>query len=142
MLKSATGAEQAFTLTASAGSDPALAALNVGVGATGTTIGTAAQDAVVVLDGIAVTRSTNSVDDLIDGVKIDLLAASPGTPVTIGTTRPIASLEQVVTAFVDTYNHMLALLKEDTNPKSGTLPRAGAARTPQTSQHGKAAGRD
>src|SRR3546814_5940931 len=66
--------------------------------------------------GIAVTRSTNSVDDLIDGVKIDLLAASPGTPVTIGTTRPIASLEQVVTDFVDTYNHMLALLKEDTNP--------------------------
>src|SRR3546814_21011525 len=63
--------------------------------------------------GIAVTRSTNSVDDLIDGVKIDLLAASPGTPVTIGTTRPIASLEQVVTDFVDTYNHMLALLKED-----------------------------
>src|SRR3546814_5568690 len=83
--------------------------------------------------GIAVTRSTNSVDDLIDGVKIDLLAASPGTPVTIGTTRPIASLEQVVTDFVDTYNHMLALLKEDTNPISGTLARDGAARTLKTS---------
>src|SRR3546814_18867206 len=83
--------------------------------------------------GIAVTRSTNSVDDLIDGVKIDLLAASPGTPVTIGTTRPIASLEQVVTDFVDTYNHMLALLKEDTNPISGTLARDGAARPLKTS---------
>src|SRR3546814_7586707 len=57
MLKSATGAEQAFTLTASAGSDPALAALNVGAGATGTTIGTAAQDAVVELDGIEIGRA-------------------------------------------------------------------------------------
>ncbi|MCM8731274.1 flagellar filament capping protein FliD [Hephaestia sp. GCM10023244] len=133
MLKSATGAEQAFTLTASGASDPALAALNVGVGAAGSTIGTAAQDAVVLLDGIAVSRSTNSVDDLIAGVKIDLLAATPGAPVTIGSTRPIASLEQVVHDFVDTYNQMLALLKEDTNPISGTLARDGAARTLKTS---------
>ncbi|HVI98197.1 MAG TPA: flagellar filament capping protein FliD [Sphingomonas sp.] len=133
MLKSATGAEQAFTLTASAGSDPGLAALDVGVGAGGSTIGTAAQDAIVKLDGIAVTRSSNSVDDLIEGVKIDLLSADPGKPVTIGNRRPIADLEQVVNDFVDTYNQMLSLLKEDTNPISGTLARDGAARTLKTS---------
>ena len=85
MLKGATGAAQAFTLTATEDpSAPGLAALNVGVGATGTTIGTAAQDAIVAFDGVAVKRSTNAFSDLISGVKLDLVSAQPGTMVTIG----------------------------------------------------------
>jgi flagellar hook-associated protein 2 len=133
MLKSATGAEQAFTFTASATSDPALTALNVGVGASGSTIGTAAQDAVVVLDGISVTRSSNAIDDLIDGVKIDLVSASPGKPVSIGNSRPIDDLEQVVNDFVDTYNQLQGIVKADINPVSGSLSRDTAARTLMTS---------
>jgi flagellar hook-associated protein 2 len=133
MLQSATGAEQAFTLTASGTSDPALAALNVGVGATGSTIGTAAQEAGLLLDGIAVTRSSNVIDDLIAGVKIDLVSASPGKPVAIGNQRPIDDLEQVVGDFVDTYNQLQGIIKADINPISGSLSRDLAARTLMTS---------
>src|SRR3546814_3260366 len=70
VLKSATCAEPAFTLTASAGSDPALAALKVGVGATGTTMGTAQQHSRVLLDSSAVTRSPNSVGERTRGAPI------------------------------------------------------------------------
>jgi flagellar hook-associated protein 2 len=122
MLKGATGADQAFTLTATedAGA-PGLAALNVGVGAAGTTIGTAAQDAIVALDGVDITRSNNSFSDLIAGVQIDLMSAAPGTLVSIGSSRPTAALSQAVSDFVDTYNQMIAEVNSDTDPQSGLL---------------------
>ncbi|MGK3853791.1 flagellar filament capping protein FliD, partial [Enterococcus faecium] len=80
---------QAFTLTATEdASAPGLAALNIGVGATGTTIGSAAQDAVVAVDGVPLKRSTNSISDLVPGVKLDLVSAKPGTIVSLGASTP------------------------------------------------------
>ena len=43
-----------------------------------------AQDAIVRLDGVEVTRATNSFSDLIPGVQIDLKSAKPGTIVSVG----------------------------------------------------------
>jgi flagellar hook-associated protein 2 len=129
MLKGATGADQAFTLTAA--EDPAapgLAALNVGVGATGTTIGAAAQDALVALDGVTLKRSSNSFSDLIAGVQIDLVSAKPGEVVSIGSARPTAALSQSVGDFVDTYNQMIAEVNTDTDAQTGALAQDDAAR--------------
>ncbi|MHA6718424.1 flagellar filament capping protein FliD [Sphingomonas sp. RS6] len=130
VLKSATGADQAFTLTATEDADaPGLAALSIGVGAAGTTIGSAAQDAIVAVDGVAVRRTTNSISDLIDGVKLDLVAAAPGTKVTLGTEAPTSGLSQAVSDFVEAYNQLVDMLKTATDPVNGALKSDTAAQT-------------
>jgi flagellar hook-associated protein 2 len=122
VLKGSTGAAQAFTLTATENpGNEGLAALNVGVGATGTTIGSTAKDAIVAVDGVAVKRSTNSIKDLIDGVQLDLVSASVGTTVTLGNSSPSANITQSVSDFVDTYNQLLNVIKQETDQKTGTL---------------------
>jgi flagellar hook-associated protein 2 len=130
VLKSATGASQAFTLTATedAGA-PGLAALNIGVGATGTTIGTAAQSAIVAVDGVALQRSSNSILDLVPGVRLDLVSASVGTRVTISAEAPSAALGQAVNDVVETYNELLAMLKTATDPVTGDLKGDPAAKS-------------
>lgn len=129
MLKGASGAAQAFTLTATEDpANPGLSSLDVGVGATGTTIGAAAQDAQVALDGVTFKRSTNSFSDLISGVQIDLLSAQPGSVVTIGSSRPTAALSQSVSDFVDTYNQMIAEVNADTDVQTGPLAQDDAAK--------------
>ena len=121
-LKSATGASQAFTLTATEDeSAPGLAALNVGIGATGTTIGSGAQDAIVAVDGVPLKRSTNSISDLIPGVKLDLIAAQPGTTVSLGASTPTDAITQAVNNFVSAYNNLHSVLKSDLDAKTGTL---------------------
>lgn len=121
-LKGATGAAQAFTLS---GDTPELEALDVGVGQSGTTIGAAAGNAALSIDGVAVERASNSVGDLIDGVKLTLTAT--GTT-TLGASHPSAALTQAVTDYVDTFNQVQAVLKEATDPQTGVLRNDPAAR--------------
>ncbi|MEI9927771.1 MAG: flagellar filament capping protein FliD [Sphingomonas sp.] len=137
VVKSATGASQAFTLTATedAGAE-GLAALNIGVGATGTTIGNAAQDAVVAVDGVAIRRASNAILDLVPGVRLDLVSAAVGAKVAIGTQAPSDALGQAVGDFVDTYNELLATLKKATDPAGGALKDDSAARALQHSLAG------
>lgn len=127
VLKGATGEAQAFTLEASG--DPALDAFEVGIGASGTTIGGTAQDAVVAVDGVAVKRATNTIGDLFVGVKLELQSASVGTRVSLGTQAPSQALGQAVNDFVATYNELMAQLKEATDPATGPLKADNAART-------------
>jgi flagellar hook-associated protein 2 len=115
VLKGATGDSQAFTLESA---DAGLSDLNIGVGATGSSIGSVAQDAVVKLDGIEVRRSSNTIMNLVDNVKLELTGT--GTT-TLGTSSPSLALSQAVSDFVETYNQMFAVLKEQTDPKTGVL---------------------
>ena len=133
VLKSATGADQAFTLSATEDSSaPGLSALDVGVGAGNTTIGTAAQDAVVAVDGVSVKRSSNQISDLIDGVTLNLVSASPGTTVQIGSQAQTDNLRNAVNDFVDTYNQVMSTLQTDTDSKTGPLSTDTAARALQS----------
>lgn len=126
-LKGPTGADKAFTL---AGDTTKMKTLNVGVNQTTTTIGTAAVDAALTLDGVAVTRSSNTITDLIDGVKLNLLTTTAaGASVTLGRTRPTAGLSQAVTDFVDTFNQLQGILKTATDAKTGPLRTDTAANT-------------
>lgn len=123
-IKGATGQSQAFTLT---GSDDgqttggtSLSSLNVGRDATGTTIGTSAQDAIVTLDGATFHRASNTISNLITGVRLNLSSVST-TPVTIGSTAPTSALSSAVTDFVDTFNQVMATLQAQTDPINGVL---------------------
>jgi len=122
-LKGATGSAQAFTLS---GDTPALATLNIGVGETGTTIGSAATNAAVSLDGVSVERASNNISDLVAGVNLTLSAT--GTT-TLGSSRPTSALTQAVNDYVSTYNELHAVIVEATDPKTGTLNQDSATAT-------------
>ncbi|UUL82249.1 flagellar filament capping protein FliD [Sphingomonas qomolangmaensis] len=130
ILKGATGDSQAFTLTADT---PALAALDVGVGKTGTTIGTTAQDAIVAVDGVTLRRASNSISNIIEGVRLDLVSAKPGTSVRLGTQAPTAGLTQAVEDFVATFNELQNILRTATDPMGGALRSDSAASALQRS---------
>ncbi|WP_033921835.1 flagellar filament capping protein FliD [Sphingomonas sp. 37zxx] len=130
ILKGATGDSQAFTLTADT---PELAALDVGMGKTGTAIGTAARDAIVAVDGVTLRRASNSISNIIPGVRLDLVSARPGAAVTLGSTPPTAALTQAVEDFVATYNELQNILRSATDPMGGPLRSDNAATALQRS---------
>lgn len=127
-LKGATGAKQAFTLTSQtdAGSGD-LSVLDVGPGATSTRFTSTAQDAKLTVDGVAVTRSSNAISDLVGGVKLQLNQVTTG-PVSLSGTRQNSALSSAVTDLVDTYNQVLGIVVEQTNGVSGVLKNDGAAK--------------
>lgn len=135
VLKGATGASQAFTLTTTADTrddDGGLTGLGTIEIAEGKgNLGTAAGDAEVVIDGLTVNRASNSINNLVPGVRLDLVAAGRG-PVQLGATPPTEGLSQAVQDFVSTYNELQTLLKAATDPKGGALRSDVAARTLQT----------
>ncbi|MDB5694840.1 MAG: Flagellar hook-associated protein 2 [Sphingomonas bacterium] len=129
-IKGATGAANAFTISGSdidaAAAGMSLADLSVGTGAGGTTIGTTAADAELVLDGAIFRRATNSVADLLAGVRLDLKAT--GTT-TLGATPPGADLAQAVNDFVTTFNELQAVIRTELDPVTGALRADPAAAT-------------
>jgi flagellar hook-associated protein 2 len=125
MLKGATGAAKAFTLAVAAGAgsgierfayDPAQPG--------GMTAAQIARDAILVLDGVEVSRGSNSFSDLIAGVQIDLKRAAPGSIVSLGVKRPDAAISQAVEDFVSAYNSLHDMLREATGTGSDGKPGA------------------
>ena len=131
-MKGATGAAQAFEIvgadTDSTTAGMGLSALSVGGGATGTMVGATAKDALLTLDGADFKRSTNSIADLVPGVKLELLTTSP-SPITLATKAPGSALTQAVEDVVATFNELTSLIKEETNAATGVLKTDAAAAT-------------
>ncbi|MDO7553836.1 MAG: flagellar filament capping protein FliD, partial [Burkholderiaceae bacterium] len=67
-----------------------------------------AADALVVVNGLSVTRSANAVDDIIPGVYIDLLATNLNSPADIRITRDTASIKENLQAAVTAYNDAIS----------------------------------
>ncbi len=117
VVKGATGSANAFSLKMTSGTageldrfayDPATYDPDA---ITGLTLQQAAQNAELIVDGVAVSKATNSITDVIEGVKLDLMSASPGTTITIGSTQPVDAIKQAVTDFVDAFNEMRTTLR-------------------------------
>ncbi len=133
VLKGASGAAQAFTLSVTEDSSaPGLATIEVGVGKTGTTSATTAADARVAIDGVELRRATNSISDLVPGVRLDLQSVAIGTRVAIGSTPATEGLRQAVNDVVATYNELYAVLKTATDPMGGPLRTDPGARDMMT----------
>ena len=65
---------------------------------------TAAQDAQVRIDGIYMSKATNSVNDVLDGVTLDLLSAAPGTVVDVAVSNDVDGVKEKVQSFVTAFN--------------------------------------
>jgi flagellar hook-associated protein 2 len=98
--------ETGQTITATDGSGGVLASLGVVDEEGGFTDELqAGQDAILVLDGVQVTRSSNDVDDLIDGMTFRLYQTTPeGTSIAVEVGADVSEVKSAVQALVDAYN--------------------------------------
>ncbi len=105
----------AFNATTIAAADPnSLAQKQVG------------KNADLKVNGLSVSRSTNSVTDVVKGLTLDLLKASPGEIVTVTVTDDVDFAKQTVRDFVDAYNTLLEELEpvlgfDKENDRKGSL---------------------
>lgn len=76
-----------------------------------------AADAQLKVNGLTVTRSSNQVSDLIEGVRLDLTTTT-NTPARIDLSRETASIKDKFKALVSAYNDLDVTLKELGNAKS------------------------
>lgn len=119
VLKGESGAAKAFTLTADAGADPGLSRFTYNGAGSAMTLGQAALDAEFSLDGVAYTRATNSVSDVLPGVSLTLRQTTVGNPVSITAERPLAGLRQAVSDFTEVFNTLKRDLGEARTATAG-----------------------
>ena len=106
VLTGATGSDAAFSFS----TDPDSVLTTLGF------TETAATDAVLTVDGVEYTRSSNTVTDVVDGLTMNLLAA--GTTSSISLARDTTQVVSKIDALVAAYNEANSLFTEVTNPKS------------------------
>ncbi len=67
----------------------------------------AAQDANLLINGLSISRETNTVSDAIDGISLNLLKADAGNSITVEIGESYASAKSSVQEFVDGYNSLV-----------------------------------
>lgn len=100
VLKGESGAANAFTLDADAGTPASLLQFTDAHMVRGQT----AQDADFTVDGVAYRRSSNIIEDVVPGLAITLKKADPLSTVSIAATRPTDGIRQTLTDFVAVFN--------------------------------------
>jgi flagellar hook-associated protein 2 len=103
-----TGAAQAFSISGTAGLsyDPASTTTS-----TDPVYGVqAAQNASLEVDGILISRSSNVIDDVIDGVTLNL-AKTSGSATTVAVTADASGAKSAIESFVANYNNLISTIK-------------------------------
>lgn len=93
----------------------------------------AAQDASFTVDGVAFTRSTNQISDVITGVVFTLLSADSNNPkrATLTIDRDLNAIKKNITDFVNVYNGVVDFIKENASFDKETF-RSGILFADQT----------
>ncbi|MCL2764904.1 MAG: flagellar filament capping protein FliD [Treponema sp.] len=65
------------------------------------------RDAIILMEGIEITRSTNSIDDLIPGVTLNLRGTSE-RPVELNIAANVEAVKEAIISFVGNYNRLMA----------------------------------
>lgn len=68
-------------------------------------------DSEISVDGYSVTRSTNTLTDVIQGVTLDLQSARPGVDIQVTVDRDISAVEESVQGFADAYNDLKSTIR-------------------------------
>lgn len=75
---------------------------------------TAGSDAQLRVDGVLLTRSSNTVSDAIAGVTLSLQQAEVGTTVSVNVSRNVSSAVTAIKGFASAYNSLIAFVKVNT----------------------------
>lgn len=120
ILKGATGAANAFTLTKGATdtADVNLQRFTWDGAAGGMTSDQIAEDSVVYIDGIRHQNNSNTLDTALPYLRIDLNKAAPGTKVTLATNQPTSSMKDLLSEFVTAFNTLKSALNSATSISS------------------------
>lgn len=70
----------------------------------------AAQNSEFVIDGIAISKGSNTVADVLSGITLNLLKTNSGTPTKISVSRDTSSVTSAINSFVTAYNSINATL--------------------------------
>ncbi len=92
----------------------------------------AGQDAQVKVDGVLVSRSSNTIAEVIPGVTLSLLNAEPGTEIDLSISRNVDSGFNAVKAFADAYNGIIKFFDEqrtENQPLAGNSTLRGIVST-------------
>lgn len=118
---SQTGASQGFEIRAYDANDDlitdgttglgALSYFNNGGGIVGLTLSAAAQDAVLEIDGIAVTSASNTFSDTIAGLTLEAKSITP-SPATVNVRSDTAAMAEAVKAFQTAFNELSKTIKD------------------------------
>jgi flagellar hook-associated protein 2 len=73
-----------------------------------------AQNAEMKIDGIAVSKASNTVTDAIKGVTLNLLQTNVGSPATVSLAKDNAAISKAVSGFVDAYNTLATTVNKHT----------------------------
>lgn len=80
-----------------------------------------AQGAVLTVDSVPITRSSNTIDDAIDGVTLNLYKAEAGNTLSLEVANDLSGISTQINAFVTAYNAFRDLvLTNQTTTSSGT----------------------
>ena len=118
MLTSATGANNAFSMTSQTTGGAAVSNVNFG------TKLQSAEDAALSVNGMAITSSTNRITDAIAGTTLDLLTTTNGTA-NLDFSRDTSTIKAKIEALVTAYNDANSMLGVVSDPKS-TVETYGA----------------
>jgi flagellar hook-associated protein 2 len=110
-------------------------------GTTNLTPTVAAQDASVVIDGITITKASNTLTDAMQGVTLNLLKANTPATTTLTVARDTAGIQAAAQSFVKAYNDLnktiTDLSKYDAaNKRASTLTGDATVRSLQTQLRG------
>jgi flagellar hook-associated protein 2 len=70
----------------------------------------AGADALITVDGVSVTPSSNTVDDVIPGVTLNLKRAEEDTTITVSVTRDLGGVKEKIQNFLTAYNDTIAAI--------------------------------
>jgi flagellar capping protein FliD len=111
-----TGEDHSMELTVTEGEPAGLSALNFNasdnIPGTNLTQSVDADDAVVVINGITVTRETNTINEVIDGITFTAVGNNAGVPATVSINQDTSAITEKMQGFVDAYNEVKSLTDE------------------------------
>lgn len=115
VLKGAEGAKNGFVVEAApAGGTSGLADLAWNPASTTGTVLKSAGDAAFKLDGLAMTSPSNTLTDVIPGVKLTLTGTNSGAATTVGFADPTTSIASSMQDFIDALNEVVGALNTAT----------------------------
>ena len=120
MRSTATGADSAFRT-----SGVASLAFDPSAGVAGMTQTQAAANAAATVNGLAVTSTSNTLANIVDGLTLNLVSlTAPATPTTITVAIDTASLQKTMADFASAYSALMTMFANDTK-YDATTKKAG-----------------
>ncbi len=129
VIKGEEGLQNGFTITATEdGANPGLSALDWQPGSDPTRLIQTSSDAAFLLDGLARTSASNTIDSVAPGLSLELTGTNVGAPATIGFNNSTSAITSVMQDITGALNEIVAELSAATDALNGDLARDSGAR--------------